>query len=239
MKNLTQNTTNQADQSAEIKTAAPVTPNGYSHLYKCIDSVSRAEIKTDLSQGDMWTIFNFSSEKSTYNEYREYEQLRSNMISGSMIIREEHQSAEIKTAAPVAATKKEMIKAVKVFTDADEFYQSEELAEAVTLGGAYAKSELDRYIKTAKKFPFICAYIVETDPETNYGQAFDVYRVYKQRDNDLRSMRKASAISTIHNGGSRVIEFLSDGFIKTDLVIPVSKLREESFKMPSRYALYR
>jgi hypothetical protein len=103
--------------------------------------------------------------------------------------------------------------AKKVYTKADDFFNSKELKKVFSY---YAKSELDRHIKVAKKNTFVCAYVISVDAKNNYGRNFKLYSRYKN-ESGLCVIHEENAMSSMNSAPMRqALIFDKAGFLLTD-----------------------
>ena len=98
-------------------------------------------------------------------------------------------------------------KTVKSFED----YKS--LEEVKMQFEAYAPSELARHLRLYSDM-FLEAYVIETNPDFNYGKTASVYVKCITRDG-IQVLNEVSACSVLHNGDMIEVE-AKDGYLTTN-----------------------
>ena len=105
---------------------------------------------------------------------------------------------------------KDSFVAKRIIETEDEFYASEEFSKVWE--GFQGK---DRAERVGREFEFIRGYVVEMNPETNYGRDFDLYKLYKTSEG-LPVLKKQTIGASISSQPMREVFIFSNGFIKSE-----------------------
>lgn len=110
--------------------------------------------------------------------------------------------------------KTEIFSIAKVYNTFEEYVNSPEIA---SIYRGYENNLRDLHYRNART-EFIQAFVVETDPEKNYGQSADVYVHFKIADRDLKGMQRLMKVtihSCLHNSGFQIAN-IRDGYFSVN-----------------------
>lgn len=97
----------------------------------------------------------------------------------------------------------------KTYTNEQDFVNSQEVKKIF-------EGWQDSITSRTRRTKFIAAYVVETNPEKNYGRAFDIYHHFEIADSKYKGMKRLMKVevgSSLDNSGFQIADFKVPGEI--------------------------